>query len=104
MVKYFYERIQRNLQHAEKFQLRDVANNLGFHKNYLTRLFVEKYQITPKKYLTELKLKKACNLLTSTTLPINLIANALGFEDAFAFSKKFHEVYKISPTKYREQK
>jgi len=92
-----------DMHYAEKFQLRDVAKNLGFHKNYLTRIFVEKYQITPKKYLTDLKLKKACNLLTSTNLPINLIANALGFEDVFAFSKKFHEVYKISPTKYRAE-
>lgn len=93
-----------DMNYAEKFQLKDVAKNLGFHQNYLTRIFLEKYHVTPKKYLTDLKLKKACNLLTSTNLPINLIANALGFDDALAFSKKFHEVYKISPSDFRNKK
>lgn len=93
-----------DMHYAEKFQLREIEEKLGFHPNYLTRLFVEKYGITPKKYLTNLKLKKACNLLTSTALPINLISTALGFDDPLAFSKKFHEVYKISPKNFRQSK
>lgn len=93
-----------DMNYAEKFQLKDVAKKLGFHQNYLTRIFLERYKVTPKKYLTDLKLKKSCNLLTSTNLPVNLIANALGFDDALAFSKKFHEVYKISPSEFRNKK
>jgi len=91
-----------DMHYAEKFQLSDVAKKLGFHQNYLTRIFAEKFSITPKKYLIDLKLKKACNLLISTNLPINLISTALGFDDALAFSKKFSEVYKISPKNYRQ--
>ena len=91
-----------DMHYAEKFQLQDIAKKLGFHQNYLTRIFSEKFSVTPKKYLTDLKLKKACNLLSSTNLPINLISTALGFEDALAFSKKFREVYKISPSAFRQ--
>ncbi|MBQ7706065.1 MAG: AraC family transcriptional regulator [Selenomonadaceae bacterium] len=90
-----------DMHYAEKFLLREVEKEMGFHPNYLTRLFVERYGVTPKKYLTELKLKKACTFLTETSLPVNLIANALGFEDPLAFSKKFSLFYKVSPSKFR---
>ena len=92
-----------DMHYAEKFQLRDIAEKLGFHQNYLTRIFAEKFSVTPKKYLIDLKLKKACNLLASTNLPVNLISTALGFDDPMAFSKKFSEVYSVSPTKYRSE-
>ena len=57
----------------------------------------------PKQYLTELKLKKACGLLRSTQLPVNVVAESLGFEDALAFSRVLKKAYGVSPTGYRQQ-
>lgn len=51
----------------------------------------------PKQYLTELKLKKACGLLRSTQLPVNVVAESLGFEDALAFSRVFKKAFGVSP-------
>ena len=67
----------------------------------LTRAFHEKFGISPKKYLLQLKFKKAARLLATTQLPVSIISNSLGFEDQLAFSRTFKKFYNVSPTDYR---
>lgn len=69
----------------------------------MTRLFHQKFDISPKQYLLSIKLKKAAGLLQSTNLPVSTIAASVGFIDALAFSKKFSKTYHCSPTQYRKQ-
>lgn len=97
-VKYFLD-----INYAEKIKLRDVAKSFGVHPNYLTRIFHEKYGVSPKQYIMELKLKKARRLLTTTELSISVIANSLGFDDQLAFSIIFKKECEVSPTEYRKQ-
>ncbi|MGN0643104.1 MAG: AraC family transcriptional regulator [Huintestinicola sp.] len=54
-------------------------------------------------YHNSARMKKACNLLRSTLLPVSEIAERLGFPDALYFSKKFHAFTGISPSDYRKQ-
>ena len=82
-------------------KLKDVADYFGIHQNYLTRAFHEKFGISPKKYLLQLKFKKAARLLATTQLPVSIISNSLGFEDQLAFSRTFKKFYNVSPTDYR---
>lgn len=92
-----------DVNYSEKLKLKDVAHNFGVHPNYLTRVFHEKYHITPKQYLLNLKLQKACQLLRTTDLPIAIIAGSMGFDDAMAFSKLFKKTYNCAPTDYRKK-
>lgn len=92
-----------NINYAEKIKLQDVAKSFGIHPNYLTRIFHEKYGISPKQYLIDLKLKKARRLLTTTELSISVIANSLGFDDQLAFTKIFKKAFTVSPSEYRKQ-
>lgn len=87
--------------YAEKIVIGDLARSIGVHPNYLSRVFSEKFGVSPKHYLLDLKLKKACRLLMTTDLPIAIIANSLGFEDQLAFSKLFRKTYAMPPTVYR---
>lgn len=90
-----------DVNYSEKIRLKDVAHNFGVHPNYLTRVFHEKYHITPKQYLLNLKLRKACKLLRTTNLSIAIIANSMGFDDSMAFSKLFKKAYGCTPSDYR---
>lgn len=92
-----------DINYAEKLKLQDVAKSFGIHPNYLTRIFREKYGVSPKQYLMGLKLKKARRLLTTTELSVSVIASSLGFDDQLAFSKIFKKEYMISPSEYRKQ-
>lgn len=90
-----------DINYAENLKLKDVASYFGIHPNYLTRAFHQKFGISPKKYLLNLKFKKAAKLLATTQLPISVISNSLGFEDALAFSRTFKKIYDLSPANYR---
>ena len=90
-----------DIKYNEKTPVSEIAAAFGVHPNYLTRVFREKYKTSPKKYLLSLKLKKAAGLLTSSDLPIALIASSVGFDDQAAFSKAFKAVYGSSPTAFR---
>lgn len=91
-----------DVNYSEKLKLKDVAHNFGVHPNYLTRVFHEKYHVTPKQYLLSLKLQKACQLLRTTDLSIAVIAGSMGFDDAMAFSKLFKRSYGYAPSEYRK--
>lgn len=90
-----------DVNYSEKLRLKDVAHNFGVHPNYLTRVFHEKYHVSPKQYLLNLKLQKACQLLRTTELPVSVIASSMGFDDSLAFSKLFKKTYGFSPSHYR---
>lgn len=98
-IKFYFDNM-----YFENLKIKDVAKKFGIHPNYLTRGFSEKYKISPKQYLQDLKIKKACYLLETTDLTITTISNSLGFEDSLSFSKIFKKVTSISPNKYRKDK
>ena len=75
-----------DMKYSEKLRLQDVAR---------------KFNVSPKQYLMDLKLKKACRLLTTTELPVSTISSSLGFDDQMAFSKTFKKEYGKSPSAYR---
>lgn len=91
-----------DMNYSEKLKIREIAGLFGIHPNYLTRIFREKFGVSPKHYLMELKLKKACRLLITTSLPISVISDSLGFEDQLTFSKVFKKELGISPSGYRK--
>ncbi len=85
-------------------QIADVAAYIGVHANYLSNIFQKQYYVTPKQYLSNLRTKKACELLLYTEQPIYIVANSVGFTDPLAFSKFFKRMIGISPSDYRTQK
>lgn len=89
--------------YAEKLKITDVAKFFNIHPNYLTRIFHSKFQLSPKQYLTDLKLSKSRKLLVTTESSIAVIANSLGFEDQLAFSKAFKKHFSLSPSEYRKK-
>lgn len=96
-VKFFLD-----INYPEKIKIEDVAHSFSVHPNYLSRKFREAYHISPKQYLMDLKLKRACKLLTTTDLPIAIISESLGFNDQFSFAKQFKNKHGISPSGYRK--
>ena len=58
-----------DVNYSEKLKLKEVARNFGVHPNYLTRVFHEKYHVTPKQYLLNLKLQKAPPICPLPSLP-----------------------------------
>ena len=69
--------------------------------------FIESFSkqtgMTPKKYLTKLRLERAGELLTFESATLFDAANKSGFESPGYFSKIFKNYYKMTPGEYKRQ-
>ncbi|UWM86733.1 AraC family transcriptional regulator [Streptococcus parauberis] len=92
-----------NLHYHDAIQISDVAKFVNLHPNYLANIFQDEVGISPKQYLTQLKLSKAKELLRDTDEPINIISSSVGFTDALTFSKFFKKITGQSPSTYRKE-
>ncbi|NEW00636.1 AraC family transcriptional regulator [Bacillus megaterium] len=84
-------------------QIRDIAQFLGLHPNYLSTIFKQEIGLTPKDYLIQLRIKKACELLQQTDYPVNIISNSVGYSDQLTFSRAFKNIIGKSPREYRKK-
>ena len=80
----------------------------GISVSYLKLIFREKYGISPKKYIIQLKINYACDLLRLERYTITQVAELCNFSDIYFFSRQFKEYMGITPTqfikKYRSSK
>ena len=92
-----------DLHYHDDIQISDIANSIGIHTNYLSSMFKNEMDISPKKYLSNLKINKAKELLAESDNPINIVSSSVGFSDALSFSKFFKKEIGISPSEYRKE-
>lgn len=78
-----------------------LANELGISYHSLRRHFKKLTGLGPAAYFIELKLKEAKRRLAATQESVSRIAEKLGFEDAYYFSRIFKKRIGVSPTDYR---
>ena len=71
--------------------------------SHLAARFRNEKGISMGQYHSNMRMKKACQLLRSTLMSVGEIAYCLGFSDMLYFSKKFHAFSGASPTDYRKQ-
>ena len=79
----------------------EIAKVSGMSESYFRSLFVDIYGMSPKAYITELRLKKADELLQYTTLSIAEIAAKTGFRNQQYFCNFYKSYKKMSPNKFR---
>ena len=88
--------------YMENIDIGAIADDLGFHSSYLTRLFGKYAGVTPLKYLTGIRIEEAQRLLSDTDLPICEVGERVGYPDQFHFSKTFRKATGMNPSAYRK--
>lgn len=75
----------------------------AFHisASQLRRLFQETLGVSPLRYITELRLALAKNLLRHECLPVGETAARCGFSSEFYFSRLFHQRMGMPPSAFR---
>lgn len=72
--------------------------NMGV--SYFQKLFKERYGVSPKKYIIQLKINHACDLLRLDRYTVTQIAELCNFSDVYFFSRQFREYVGIAPTQF----
>ena len=89
-----------NIDKAVDFE--QLASELNVGYSWFRRMFRHYTGLAPCQYLLQLKLNKAKELLSETSLPIKQISWMIGFESQYYFSKYFKKKLGVSPTQWRQ--
>lgn len=81
--------------------IEDVAKGCFTSVSTLQREFKKAFKTSPKRYLNDLRMKKAAEMLAENKESVKNVAESCGFDDEKYFSRKFRKQYGCPPTHYR---
>ncbi len=89
--------------HDEELTLNTVAHEVNVSPNHLSAMFSQKTGQTFVKYLTDVRMHRAKELLKCTSKRSNEICEEVGYRDPHYFSHLFKKNVGCSPIQYRER-
>lgn len=88
---------------ARAWTLESLAAMAGLSRSVLALRFRDTMGDTPLAYLRVVRLQRAMRLLLEDDSTLEQVANAVGYHDAFGFSKAFKRAVGVSPGEYRRR-
>lgn len=88
--------------HTEKLTLSDLAKELGYDYNYMSRYFHNTFNVSFSDFVNIYRLETAIALLEDTDENISSIALKSGFQSVRAFNDFFKKNTDLSPSQYRK--
>nr|WP_285888996.1 AraC family transcriptional regulator [Paenibacillus polysaccharolyticus] len=95
-------RYLRNNYH-EPITLQQLSDLFQCNSVYLCNTYSKVFKISPVKYLKNLRMEKAKNLIMNTNEPIKSVASKVGYVSCAHFCEVFKKYYNSSPTEYRKK-
>lgn len=95
------ERFMQDNSHRD-LDLADLAAVVGLSRYHFAKKFKTVTGTSPMRYFNELKIKLACQQLDTSTDTVRAIAQSLGFDDPYYFSRLFKKVMGLAPSDYRD--
>jgi len=86
-----------DLHYAEQVSLDQIAETLKISTFYLSHLFSRESDFSFVEYITQVRMRKAKDLLSCGAENVSEAAYAVGYNDSNYFSKVFHRHYGVSP-------
>ncbi len=87
---------------SEGLKISDVASKFYISTCYLSHIFKEQTNMSPKQFMMSCRLAKAGHLLTGTQLSAAEIAESCGFVSPSDMAARFKKEYGMTPREYRE--
>lgn len=85
----------------ETYYLADLARTSGLSVGAFCRLFRQMIGETPQQFVLGARLQRAQQLLRDTADPVGKVAEAVGYEKIYFFSRQFKQFTGQSPLAYR---
>lgn len=82
----------------------DIARKFGYNADHLTKIFIQKYKMSPYQYLKSIRMEHAMWLLQNTDMSLEQIAHSVGYDNYSSFYRMFVSTYRFSPGQKRKKK
>lgn len=83
--------------------LGDLAKRFSISPNYFCKMFKKHFGQTVFEYINYLRLTQAAKLIVDTDADILNVALTCGYNNLSYFTRRFRELYGLTPTKYRQK-
>jgi len=102
-LKSFYvEKMKQFMQsnYQNLISVQHVVDYIGIDRSYASRIFHRLEKRTIQRYLIDLRMKKARQLLEEKRLSIVHVARSVGYQDYASFERRFKQEHGISPSAF----
>lgn len=93
--------IEENVDYT--IHIQPIIASLGISPNYGLEVFQKIYNMSPRTYLSDLKLQEAKILLQQPKMSLNEISNRLGYKNLSHFSRQFKRWTGVNPSDFRKK-
>lgn len=101
LIKEVEKYILKNINN--KISLEDISLEVKYDQSYITRIFKQKFGLTPHAFIINKRVENARNeLLNDKNISLAQLSSEVGFYDQSHFTKVFKRVFAMSPHNYRK--
>lgn len=93
--------IEENI--CEPLTIAEICQQFSLSRSSLQLLFKNAVNQSPKKFISDMKLEKSCQMLRENKYTISEISLKLGYSSIHYFSNAFNQKYHISPSEYAKR-
>lgn len=91
-----------SMNYSENISINQIAHHIGLDRSYFCTIFKECLHISPKEFLINFRINKACELMQKSELSIGDVSRSVGYQDPLQFSKILKKYKGASPREYRK--
>lgn len=84
--------------YSRKTSIEEMARYTGVSRKYLHATFVNQLGISPQQCLLQYRMEKACELISRNQLTVSEVAQSVGYEDPYLFSRMFKRLKGVAPS------
>ena len=88
---------------CEPITIADICQQFSLSRSSLQLLFKNAVNQSPKKFISDMKLERSCQMLRENRYTISEISLKLGYSSIHYFSNAFNQKYHISPSEYAKR-
>jgi len=91
-------------KYASEITVGDLARKYAINPDYLSSIFKQETGKNIIRYVTELRIGKACQLLKESQAKVSDISYSTGYNDRLYFNRVFKKITGMTPVEYRNTK
>lgn len=100
-IKKVHDYLTQNL--SKRITIEELSKTFAMNPTTLKTVFKDVYGSSLAAHIKEHRMEKAAELLVQTQMPVNQIAQEVGYESQSKFSAVFKDFYKLSPMEYKKR-